>query len=249
MKRVLLKLVSRYWGIAALLLLWQGSVSVMHVNSIVLPHPVDVLRDIVSEPGLFLWNGAQTFLLAAVGLLLGMMFGTTIAILAWWSSLLAGILTPLVLLFASVPVVALIPILARLLGYDIRTVLTIVVIITSFPAYVFTSAGLAMAPSGSEDLFRVLGASGWTRFLRLVAPSALPSWMIALRLAAPPAILAAMVAEFLMGTSGLGALLRVAASDLRSDRAFGTSAVATVISVTCFGAAVRAERAVLNRWS
>lgn len=58
-----------------------------------------------------------------------------------------------------------------------------------------------------------------------------------------------MVAEFLMGTSGLGFLLRVAANDLRSNRNFGASAVATVISVTCFSAAIRAERAVLNRWS
>ena len=72
--------------------------------------------------------------------------------------------------------------------------------------------------------------------------------MIALRLAAPPAVLSAMVAEFLMGSSGLGYLFRAAATDFQTERAFGTSAVATVISVLCFTAALAAERRVNEKW-
>ena len=69
------------------------------------------------------------------------------------------------MLFSSVPVVALIPVIARLLGYDTSTVLAIVVIITFFPSFVFASSGLRSPPPGSEDLFRVLGACAWLPFL------------------------------------------------------------------------------------
>lgn len=239
---------SRYWGVLAVLLAWQAWVSISGVNAIVMPQPINVLTDLVTNPMVYITNGGQTLILAALGLVLGMLLGTIVAVLAWTSRLLNGILVPLGLIFSSVPVVALIPVLARLLGYDLKTVLAIVVIISFFPAFVFTSAGLKALPPGSDDLFKVLGASRLTRFFHLVLPSAVPNWMIALRLAAPPAVLSAMVAEFLMGSSGLGYLFRSAASDFQTERAFGTSVVATVISVLCFTAALGAERRVNNRW-
>lgn len=243
------RFLSKSWGIIGVLILWQGWVSLRGLNSIVMPRPYDVVADIVGNPGIYLSNSAQTMALAVVGLALGMFVGTCIAVLAWTSRFLSGILVPVGLIFSSVPVVAMIPILARLLGYDIRTVLAIVVVISFFPAFVFTSAGLRALPPGSDDLFKVIGASPWKRFIHLVAPSAAPSWMIALRLAAPPAVLSAMVAEFLMGTSGLGHLFSLSAAEFNMARAFGTSVVATAISVTCFTAATVAERKVNERWT
>lgn len=240
--------ISRYWGVAAILVAWQLWVSLWGVNAIVMPQPLAVLGDIMTNPGIYLQNGGQTLLLAALGLALGMALGTLVAVLAWTSRLLSGILIPLGLVFSSVPVVALIPVLARIFGYDVKTVLAIVVVISFFPAFVFTSAGLKSLPPGSGDLFQVLGASRWRRFVHLVLPAAVPNWMIALRLAAPPAVLSAMVAEFLMGTSGLGYLFRESANDFDTSRAFGTSVVATVISVICFTTASIAERHVNERW-
>jgi NitT/TauT family transport system permease protein len=241
-------LISRYWGVAGVLLLWQGWVTVSGVNSIVLPQPLNVLGDIVTNPAIYLQNGGQTLALAAAGLVLGMALGTLLAILAWSSRLLSGVLIPLCLIFSSVPVVAMIPVLARLLGYDIKTVMGIVVVISFFPAFIFTAAGLKSLPSGSADLFAVLGAKRWARFIHLVLPSAVPNWMVAFRLAAPPAVLAAMLAEFLMGKSGLGYLFRSAAADFQTERAFGTSVIATVISVICFSSALAAEKYINDRW-
>lgn len=240
---------SRYWGVILIIVIWQAWVTLRGLNVIVMPSPWRVVTDIVSNPGVYLANSAQTLSLAVIGLVLGMLVGSGIAVLAWTSRVLSGILVPLGLVFSSVPVIATIPILARLLGYDIKTVLAIVVVISFFPAFVFTSAGLRALPPGSADLFQVIGASRWRRFVHLVLPSAVPSWMIALRLAAPPAILSAMVAEFLMGTSGLGHMFRQAAADFDTGRAFGTSVVATVVSVLCFTTVTTLEKRVNERWS
>ncbi len=240
---------ARYWGVALVLLLWQGWVTAFQLNAIVLPQPRDVLAELFGNPGVYLSGGAQTLGIAAGGLALGMAIGTLVAILAWASPLLSGMLTPLGLVFSSIPVIALIPIVARLMGYDIRTVLAIVVLISFLPAFVFTAAGLRALPPGSADLFRVFGAGPWARFTRLVLPAAVPSWMIALRIAAPNAILAAMLAEYMMGTSGLGYLFRKSAEDFGTERALGTSVVATIVSVLLFSGALAAERAVARRWA
>jgi NitT/TauT family transport system permease protein len=248
MPRLLKSAFSRYWGVLLILILWQAWVTLGELNAIVMPQPIDVVVDLVSNPGIYLQNGVQTLALAAGGLLLGMTLGSLIAIACWFSRLATGMLVPLAMIFSSVPVVALIPVIARLLGYDIRTVLAIVVIVSFFPAFVFTSAGMRALPPGSEDLFRVLGATRKSRFLHMALPAAVPSWMIALRLAAPSAVLSAMLAEFLMGQSGLGYMFRAAAGDFATERAFGTSVIATAVSVITFTLTLRAERAVNERW-
>lgn len=249
LSRRLGQLASQYWGILALLLAWQAWVTFGQLNEIVMPEPLAVLGDILGHGGLYLANGAQTLAIAVAGLALGMLFGTLIAVLSWTSRLLNGMLVPVALVLSSIPVVAMIPILARLLGYDLKTVLAIVIIISFFPALVFTAAGLKALPHGSDDLFRVFGARRWTRFVNLVLPAAVPSWMIAFRLTAPPAILVAMVAEFLMASGGLGEMFRDAADKFDMARAFGTSLVATLVSVISFLGATWAERKVKERWT
>lgn len=242
-----LRLLSRFWGIAAVLLAWQVWVTAAGLNAIVMPSPVAVALALVRDPGPFLQAGLHTLGLAAAGLLTGMACGTLLAVLSWSSRLLDGLLTPVGVLSASVPVVALIPVIARLLGYGIGTEIAIVTIICFLPAFVFTSAGMRALPPGSADLFRVLGARRPAVLLRLALPAALPAWMVALRLAAPEAVLAAMVAEFLMGTDGLGKMFRDARDHFDMDAALGLSAIAAVAAITAFVLAQSAEARVRER--
>ena len=92
-------------------------------------------------------------------------------------------------------------------------------------------------------------ARRWQRLTVLAFPSAMPHIAVALRLAAAHSVLAAVVAEFLMGTSGLGYLFRQSIVDMRTEFAFGCSVVATVISVAMFLAAGAAEKAIRDRWT
>jgi NitT/TauT family transport system permease protein len=244
-----LRLVEDYWGVLLLLIAWELWVIVNRFNPIVMPTPTAVLNDLVTYPQVYLRNVGITLMVAVFGLVMGMLVGTGLAVAAWFSPIAAGLLNPLTVLFSSVPVVALIPVIARLLGYDTSTVLAIVVIITFFPSFVFASSGLRSPPPGAEDLFRVLGASRLSVLARLALPSAMPNLAIAFKLAAAHAILAAMVAEFLMGTTGLGYLFAKTKADFQTEQAFGASLVATVISAAAFLAAGWVEKKVRDRYA
>jgi NitT/TauT family transport system permease protein len=246
---LLIRLVEDYWGILLLLIAWETWVIANSFNPIVMPTPTAVLYDLVTYPRVYLGNVGITLAVAAFGLIAGMAVGTGLAVAAWFSPIASGLLNPLTVLFSSVPVVALIPVIARLLGYDTSTVLAIVVIITFFPSFVFASSGLRQPPPGSEDLFRVLGASRLARLRHLALPAAMPNLAIAFKLAAAHAILAAMVAEFLMGTSGLGYLFAKTKADFQTEQAFGASLVATVISASAFLAAGWVEKKVRERYA
>ena len=237
------------WGILLILVAWEGWVVVNDFNPIVMPSPQGVLLDMVSNPGVYVENTSTTLFVAVVGLACGLAVGTGLAVLTWFSPLLSGIVSPTAVLFSSVPVVSMIPIIARILGYNMATEIAIVAVITFFPSFVFSTAGLRDLPHGSQDLFSALGASRWATLRRLALPAAVPNMAIALRLAAAHAILAAMIAEFLMGTTGLGYLFAVTKQEFLTERAFGTSVVATAISVAAFLATSLLERRVRARFT
>ena len=248
-KNRIISFVHLNWGIILILFLWEFWVVINDFNPIVIPSPLGVILDLVQNPTIYLENSGQTFFIAVVGLIGGMSIGTTLAIITWFSPLLSGLINPTAVLLSSVPVVSLIPIIARVLGYNMATEIILVVIITFFPSFVFTTAGLRALPPGSQDLFSSLGASKFSTLKRLALPSAFPNLAIALRLAAAHAILAAMIAEFLMGTNGLGYLFAVTKQEFLTERAFGTSLVATVISVIAFLASSHFEVFVKKRFT
>lgn len=239
---------SRYWGVLGLLAIWQIYVSTQNLNSIVVPTPAAVFGDVVTNPVAYLPHVWSTTWVALVGLVLGVSLGATVAVLSWLSPLLSGMVTPPAMVFRSVPVVAMIPVIARLLGYDIRTVLAITIIISFFPAFVFTISGLNDLPGGSDDVFNVLGASRLGYLRRLAMPAAVPNLLVAVRLSAANCVLAALVAEFLMGTEGLGYLFVRTRSELNMARSWGAALVATVLSVAAFILAARLEQWGRERW-
>lgn len=237
----------RWWPVILIVLTWHFWVEFNNFNTIVMPRPLTVLVDMATNLQVYLPSSTQTVLVSIAGLAIGLALGTALAMLSWWSPLVGGMLTPLSLVASSIPVVTIIPILARIFGYDVKTVIIIVAIISFFPAFVFTTAGLKKLPAGSADVFRALGVSRWKTLVHLALPAAVPSWMVALRIAAPGAILAAMLAEFLMGTSGLGYLFVTSKAEFDMDRALGTSLFATIVSLISFALVSRAEKWVVAR--
>lgn len=234
--------ISRYWTVLALLVAWQLFSSLSGLNRIVVPGPGSVFGDVVTNVGVYLPDLAWTLGMAAAGLLVGMALGTALAVAVWSSRVVSGMMTPVALIMRSVPVVAMIPVLARVFGYGWTTVLVITSVVSFFPAFVLVGARLRDAPRATSDLMAVLGASRFTLLRRLLLPHAVPGLLVAFRLTASTAVLGAMLAEYLMGGRGLGTLFAQSVSFYQVDRAWGTALVATAVSVACFVAARSVER-------
>ena len=65
-------------------------------------------------------------------------------------------------------------------------------------------------------------------------PSAVPNILTALQLLAPTALLVALVAEFLIGSDGLGYVMIRARSDMQMDRSWAAALLASALSVIFF---------------
>jgi ABC-type nitrate/sulfonate/bicarbonate transport system permease component len=240
MRRLILDL----WPVLVLLLLWQSWVSAGSYNSIVLVPPGAVVSDLLRDPGAYLVPTLHTLAFALGGLSLGLAAGVLLALAAWLSQLIGGITTPFALLLSSTPVVCLIPIIARLFGYDGRSELIAVAVMTLFPSFVYCSTGLRQLPAMSREVLFVLHASRWQNLRLLALPAALPALATALRVGATFSVLVALLAEYLMQTGGLGTLFAVTMQQFHLARALGASALAMALSVLLFEATRAIEQRV-----
>jgi sulfonate transport system permease protein len=229
------------------LAVWQGYVASTGISALLVPSPADVLDAVAADPGGLAGDALATLRLASTGLVVGTAIGAVLATVAWWSPLLRGLLTPFVLVAHSVPTLALLPVIAGLFGYNDRSLVAITVLISFFPGFVFTDAGLRAAPA--SDLMLALGAGRARQFAVVTLPASLPHVAVALRISAGLCVIAAVVAQFMLGRDGLG--LRFSLANARTDiaLAWGVALVIVALSMAAFAVAMRAERLVHRRFA
>jgi ABC-type nitrate/sulfonate/bicarbonate transport system permease component len=234
-------LFSRFWGVALLLVLWQLWVLTTTPNSLIVVPPLAVFRDIVAEPSVYIRSALWTLGIALAGLLSGILVGMLLAIAAWTSNLLSGMLGPAAILISSTPVVCIIPLLARIFGYRAPTEFVTVSIMMFFPSFVLASTGLRNLPPMSSGLLDTWNTSRIRRLRLLALPAAIPSLATAIRAGAAASVLVAVVAEYLMQTGGLGALFAITMQQFDIPRAFGASIFAMLLSAVLYSIAASAE--------
>lgn len=224
-----------------LVLLWQVWIVAANVPVIVAPSPRAVLVELAHDPLLYAHAATATMGVALAGLAIGSALGIALAVAVWLTPFAAGAMTVPALLVQSTPLIAILPVIARLLGYGEQTVVAAAVAITFLPTFVIVGAGLRASPPGADGVFAALGAKRAARLVLLALPAAVPSALVALRIAAANSILAALVAEYLIGQTGLGRLFADAQSQFLTSRSWAASLVATALSVGAYAAARRLE--------
>ncbi len=232
-----------------LVVAWYAWIELDHVSPLVVPRPSRVWHDLVSSPGDYVSATLATLTTAAIAFVIGALVGAAAAVLASRVRLLAGIAVPVIIVLAATPLVALLPLFARVLGYNPSTVRALAATMVFFPVFVFTRSGLTAATRPSLDVVDALGVSANSRFRLVTLPAAVPHIVSGARIAAGSAVIAAVVGESLIGRNGLGVEFSRAYRLIELPRAFGAAIVIIVVSVAVFAAAGAAERIVHSRWS
>jgi NitT/TauT family transport system permease protein len=114
---------------------------------------------------------------------------------------------PLIIMFQSLPKVALAPLIVIWFGLGLTSKVINAALIAFFPLMVNTVVGLRSADEDRLNLMRSLDASEVQIFWMLRLPGALPFIMAGLEVAMILALIGAIVAEFVGATQGLGVLM------------------------------------------
>ena len=225
---------------------WQLIVVANDIKPYLLPAPSLIFENFTTDLSL-MWQAAYyTGTTAFLGLLFGTVVGLLMALLAQRLIVVNKIITPLAAGLATVPIIALTPILNNMFNITSRTPRVLVtMIIVLFPMFVNVTRGLLQVQPMQLELMRSLNAKPRMTLRMLRIPNAIPFFFTGLKIAAPLALIAALVAEYFGGPQeGLGSRIASAAANTAYGRAWAY-VVASIITGLVFYLVVVA----IERWT
>ncbi|GLY29306.1 ABC transporter permease [Kineosporia sp. NBRC 101731] len=220
----------------------------------VVPYPHLVLQEAVTD-GQFrqqlLENLFQTIVVTATGLLIATVIGMGWAVLMSQARWLEHSLYPYAVILQTIPILAIVPLIGTIFGYEFTSRVIVTVMIALFPMVSNTLFGLASVDRAQRELFRLNGAGRFTTLTKLQLPAALPAIFVGLRTAAGLAVIGAIVGDqfFQRGTPGLGVLIQVSNSRLNGPGTFAAIITASLLGVVVFLLFGLLGRLVTGKWA
>lgn len=191
-----------------------------------------------------------TAYLAMIGLAIAIGLGVSIAIVMHQSRFLERSLYPYLILFQTVPILALVPLIGFWLGFSSTSRIVVCVIISLFPIIANTSFGLQSATAAQHDLFR-LHQAGRLRMLKsLWLPASLPAMFAGFRISAGLSVVGEIVGGFFFqkGPSDLGILINTCVDQLNTPLLFGAVFASAILGVLVFWLFTGLGRLVYGNW-
>lgn len=206
-----LALISRWYSLPLILIVWQLSVAGGLVQSRLLPTPARVWTALVSEigSGALTHHASVTFSRALLGFALaavvGLPFAAAMARFRIWRDLFE----PIFFLGYPVPKIALFPIFTYVLGFGSLSIVSFTTLECLYPIVVTSYFGFCGVRTQLIWTAQNCGADRKTIFLRVILPSAMPSIFAGLRVALPISVIIVVIAEMIGGSSGLGYFITI----------------------------------------
>lgn len=226
----------------ALLAVWEAAVRALDVAPFVLPAPSAVAAAAVRTAGTLPAHVLTTAHEAVLGLVLGAVAGTALALAVVLVPRAGDALEPLVLLTQTVPTVVLAPLLIIWTGFGLVPKVLLVALTVFFPVFVAATSAMRTADADLLDAVAGLGGTRRDQLVLVRLPGAVTGALAGLRIAATYTVGAAVVAEYLAGQSGLGVFIQ------RSRKAYAVDQILVgVLGVALLTALLVAAVVLLSR--
>jgi NitT/TauT family transport system permease protein len=230
--------------ILALVVLWQVGVNLLNVKEYILPTPWASIKTLEQASYQWVPNFLATFYAVIGAFVLSAILGVALAVLIVWNAFLLRTVMPVLVLFNTLPKIALAPLFVIWLGYGIWPNIVIGTTIAFFPMVVNTAVGLASAEPEMLELVRSLRASRWQIYRKIRFPNAVPYIFTGLKLNATMSVTGAIVGEFVASERGLGALIITSGVTMQTPAIFASLILISVLGLVLYGAVVAVENLV-----
>lgn len=168
---------------------------------------------------------------STLGYLVGTLVAVAVASLFVLSSALERAVMPIALALRSVPIVALVPLLAYIFGRGSMGSMVIITIIVWFPTLVLVTSGLRSVSAQAVDLMAAYDASPLTTLWKIRMPSAVPALFASAKIGVPLAVLGSLLNGWLSSGTGLGNLMVLSTTSSQYSRLWAAVALVTLSSV------------------
>jgi NitT/TauT family transport system permease protein len=189
--------------LVAAVVAWQIWVSVSEVPEYQFPRPSQVWDVLVNSPDLPAAAG-ETIILIVLGFLLAVGLGTLLALLTAGLRVFEIGVFPVIVSTQFVPLIALTPLFVIWLGFGMWPKLVVIMLFGYFSVMISALTGLRAVEQEKLYLARSMGAGPVQELTRIRFPGALPHVFGGIKIAVTSCVIGAVIAEFFIGSDGLG---------------------------------------------
>lgn len=229
--------------------LWELAGRLKWIDVLLFSYPSKVWKQIVQDfaDGSIWPHLGMTVGETVAGFVLGTLIGTLLAVVIWWSDFLARVLDPYMVVFNSMPKVALGPLFIVGFGAGfaaiVATTLSITVIITTIVVY---NSFREVDPNYIK-VVRVFGGGKSVIFRKVVLPASFPAIVSTLKVNVGLAWVGVIVGEFLVSKIGLGYLIIYGFQVFNFTLVMASLVIIAVVATLMYQGVAYLERACLNR--
>jgi NitT/TauT family transport system permease protein len=235
------------FSILATLAVWEALLWVFPIPSFIIPAPSLIFAEAVTRYQLYLYHSWVTFYEMVIGFLLAALVGIVLSVVIVYSRVIRNMIYPQIVVLQIVPKVAIAPLLLIWAGYGMTSKVLLALLISFFPIVVNMVTGLVAIEKELLELCRILHAGRWQEFSKVRLPNALPYLFSSLKVASTLAVIGAVIGEFVGGSEGLGHLIIIANTEMRTSMSFVSLFSLSILGFLLYGIVVLAER-VLMPW-
>lgn len=228
---------------------WHALVVLGGYRPFVLPGPLLVGARLLEAAGSgLLWDHIRaTMLVAMSGFGLALVVSSVLGYILAHTRWLDRTFSPVLAASQAIPIIAIAPLLVLWFGTGMLSKILVAALITFFPVLLSTIAAFRSVPRELREMALLNGANRWQMLRYVELPLSLPVFFVGVRTGLALATTGAVVAEFVAGRSGLGALITIARGLFDTPLIFVVLIILAGITLGLYVLASLLERA-LVKW-
>lgn len=220
--------------LASVPLVWLAVLRLSSLPPAVLPRPGTVVAVFHQDGAFIAYHTWVTLYEAMLGYAVANVLAMGLAVSYLYAPRAEDFVTPWAIVIRSIPVVSFASLLVITFGDTLTPKLIIVVLFTFFPLLANLVKGFKSADPVLIDRLRVLNATRWQIFRRVLWPSALPYYVAAHEIAFTSSIIAAIISEWSFSRQGLGYLIIQSTESYRTDRLYAITIVGVALALATY---------------
>lgn len=180
-----------------------------------------------------LWSSIQV---ASLGLFIAIILGFLLATVMSQAKWVQNSLWPFLIALQAMPILAFVPLIGTVIGFNFKARVIVCVIIAMFPIVANTLFGLLSVDKGYHELMTLNGAGRFTRLFKLQYPAAMPSIFTGLQISAGLSVVGAVVGDFFFrqGEAGLGRLINLYQASTEYEQMYGAVIMSALLGIAVF---------------
>ena len=229
------------------ILLWEICANKEIIDSFITSKPSEILETFINlssnDLGLHL---RVTCMETIIGFSVGILLGSFIAIILWWSDFLSKVAEPFLVVLNSLPKVALGPIIIVWVGAGTKAIIVMAVAISLVVTVMEILNGFLETDKEKIKMAQTFNCTKFQLLTKIVIPANISTFINSLKINIGLALVGVITGEFLVSKAGLGYLIVYGGQVFKLDLVMTGVIILALVSTVLYGSVLLLEKLVLK---